>query len=83
MNIETLFSLTPLVVATIPITIGLVQVAKRIGLKSEFAPLLSILFGFGLVAIAGASWQQIIAQGILVGLCASGLFDFSTKTVSV
>lgn len=79
MDITLLFTLTPLVVAAIPITVGLVQVVKAISLPDRFAPLASILIGCGLVALTTLTWQIVIAQGIIVGLCASGLWS-GTKT---
>ncbi len=75
MNIETLFSFTPTVIATIPITLGIVACIKEIGLPSKWAPLASIVFGLGFVALTTTVWQVIIAQGVIVGLAASGLWS--------
>ncbi len=74
---ETLFQFSPLVVAAVPVCLGLVQVIKGVGLPSRFAPLASIVIGAGLVALTGVAWQAVVAQGILVGLAASGLWSGS------
>ena len=78
---ETLFTFSPLVVAIVPIVLGLVQVAKSVGLPSQYAPILSIIFGIGMVLLAGAVWQVAIAQGIIIGLASSGLFSGSKKII--
>lgn len=72
---ENLFSLSAVAVATIPVIVGLVAVFKPLGLPSKYAPLASIALGMCLVALTGVIWQVIIAQGILVGLAASGLYS--------
>jgi hypothetical protein len=74
---ESIFSLTALTVAAIPLDMGLITAARQVGLPAKFAPLMSIIFGIGLVALTGASWQADIAQGIIVGLAASGLWSGS------
>ena len=77
---ETIFTFSPLIVAIVPVILGLVQVAKQVGLPSKFAPLVSIALGVGLVALTGASWQADIVQGIIAGLAASGLWSSSKAT---
>lgn len=77
---ETIFTFSPLIVAIVPVILGLVQVAKQVGLPSKFAPLVSIALGVGLVALTGASWQADIVQGIIAGLAASGLWSGSKST---
>ena len=72
---EELFQLTPLVVGAIPVVVGLVQVLKSAGLPSRLAPAGALLVGAALVAITGATWQASVVQGIIVGLCASGLYS--------
>lgn len=72
---ENLFTLTPLVLACVPLALGLVQVVKTVGLPSRFAPLTSIGIGIALVALTGVAWQIFVAQGIIVGLLASGLWS--------
>jgi len=74
---ETLFEFTPLIVAIIPITVGLVQIAKIVGCPRKWKPVVSIIFATGLIALTGVEWQQMIAQGIIAGLSASGLYTSS------
>jgi len=81
MDINTLFTFTPVVVACIPVTVGLVAVAKNIGLDGKYAPLASLVVGIGLVALSAAAWQVVVAQGIIVGLAASGLWSGTKATV--
>jgi hypothetical protein len=70
--------------ASIPAIIAVVTLAKDLGLRSTFAPLLAILLGvafaiFDLFAGAGVIGTQTILQaiaaGILLGLSAAGLYD--------
>ena len=79
---ENLFSLTPLAVAMIPVTLGLVSAIKQVGLPSKFAALTSIGVGVGLMSLTGVPWQADVAQGIIVGLAASGLYSGSKATFS-
>ena len=77
---NTLFEFSPLIIAIVPVILGLVQVVKSVGLPSKFAPLASLVIGVGLVALTGASWQADIVQGIIAGLAASGLWSGSKST---
>ncbi|URC17883.1 membrane protein [Microbacterium phage Endor] len=70
--------------ASIPAIIAVVTLAKDLGLRSTFAPLLAILLGvafaiFDLFAGAGVlSTQSVlgaISLGVILGLSASGLYD--------
>lgn len=76
-----LFDFSTLAVACIPVVLGLVQVAKQVGLASRFYALVSIAFGIGVVFLTGAAWQLAIAQGIVVGLAASGLWSGVQTTI--
>jgi len=70
------------IIALIP---GCVEIAKRSGLPSRFAPLLSVIFGMALVglshAAAGepvrtiASAAEVILTGTISGLAAVGLYE--------
>lgn len=80
MPIEELFSFSAAAVALIPVTTGLIEVIKRLGVDSKFAPVLSILSGVLLMFLTTVAWQAAIAQGIIVGLAASGLYSGSAKT---
>lgn len=81
MPIEELFSLSIGGLAAIPIVVGLVEMAKGLKLDSKYASLLSILLGIGLLLLGGEVWQAAIAQGILIGLSASGLYSSTAKFV--
>ena len=80
MEVSTLFALTPVVVACIPVTLGLVATFKQVGLPSKWAPIAAMLVGMGLVALTTLAWQVIVAQGIIVGLAASGLWSGTKAT---
>lgn len=79
---QDLFTLSALAIAAIPIDLGLVQIGKNIGLTSNWAPVASIAIGVGLVALTGATWQADLAQGIIVGLAASGLYSGGKQIVT-
>lgn len=83
-----MFELSPLIFAAIPIVVGLVEVVKKIGMDSKFAPVLSILFGVGAMFLASSmpdqamTWQAWTLQGIITGLSASGLYSGGAKTIA-
>lgn len=67
------------ILLTVPAIVALTNLAKRTGLPSKFAPLVSVLAG---VAVAcgdaystGAGYLDAVARGIVLGLTASGLYD--------
>jgi len=75
-------SVTTLAVG-VPTIIGLVQVAKQIGVPNRIAPLVSILFGIlaGLYYYQSSfatNWPNGIVFGISLGLSASGLYAAAT-----
>ena len=78
---ENLFEFSPLIIAIVPIIVGLVQVVKGVGIPSKYAPLVSIAFGIGLVALTGVVWQAFVVQGIIAGLAASGLYSGGKATL--
>lgn len=72
-------------VVFIGITIGLVEMLKRIGFPEKFLPLVSILFGIGFAVgsvffTGGLGIFEAITQGLIIGLSAVGLYS-STKNV--
>lgn len=77
---ETLFSMSPMVIAMVPIVLGMTQIAKEVGLPSKYASLFSVFIGVSFMALLGGEWQIAIAQGTVVGLLASGLWS-GTKSL--
>ena len=71
-----------ILVAAVPVIIGLVEVFKKI-IPSKFAPLISVVLGMGVVVLfAGGRFDiQIALVGIMTGLSASGLYSGSGATV--
>ncbi|AVR56291.1 holin [Microbacterium phage Etna] len=70
--------------ASIPAIIAVVTLAKDLGLRSTFAPILAVLLGvafaiFDLFAggsvIGTQTVLQAVAAGVLLGLSAAGLYD--------
>lgn len=67
------------ILLTVPAIVALTNLAKRTGLPSRWAPLVSVMVG---VAVAcgdaystGAGYLDAAARGIILGLTASGLYD--------
>lgn len=67
------------ILLTVPAIVALTNLAKRTGLPSRWAPLVSVLAG---VAVAcgdaystGSGYLDAAARGIILGLTASGLYD--------
>ena len=72
---ESLFEFSPLIIAIVPIVVGLVSGAKTVGLPSKYAWPVATVAGIALVALTGVAWQAFVVQGIIVGLAASGLYS--------
>ncbi len=65
----------------VPIIFALVQVFKKAGLSSRYAPLVSMILGLSLFYLFGVG--EILPKlfsGLIAGLSASGLYS-SAKTV--
>ena len=67
------------ILLTVPAIVALTNLAKRTGIPSRLAPLVSVLAG---VAVAcgdaystGPGYLDAVARGIVLGLTASGLYD--------
>ena len=73
--------LTPLLLASIPIVLGVVSVLKITGLSDRWAPLASLILGVGVSALIGGTVVTIVLGGLVVGLSASGLYS-GTKTTA-
>lgn len=61
--------------------IGLTEAAKRSGMSSKWAPVVSIVLGLGAsFAFNEGELPQLVIEGIILGLTASGLWS-GTKAV--
>jgi hypothetical protein len=65
--------------------IGIVAIARGLGLPSKWAPVVGVVLGIG--AMLGVSYFEttatIIFTGIVIGLSSLGLYDFSKKGVEI
>ncbi len=76
-------------VAGVPLVMGLVEVAKRVGLSSRWAPALAVGVGLTLSLAyraalglpAGEAWAQATIGGLALGLTAAGLYS-SARTLT-
>lgn len=70
-------------VAIIPLIVGLVELAKKLGLPDKFAAVLSAILGvvIGLVYVAPDDPAKAILVGLSMGLAASGLYSGVKNTV--
>lgn len=80
------------ILLTVPAIVALTNLAKRTGLPSRLAPLVSVLAGVaaacGDAYSTGSGYLDAAARGIVLGLTASGLYDLmpgepKTSTVNV
>lgn len=73
-------------VAALPVVIGVVEVLKRAGLPDRWAGVVALLLGIGgallFGAAAGLDVTTSLAQGLLVGLAASGAWS-TTKSAGL
>lgn len=67
----------------VPIVIGLVEMIKRVGLKSRYAGLVSVGLGIGGAALLGGPASTIVLGGIVVGLSAAGLYSSTRSTFNM
>lgn len=81
-DIETITQLMVSAAWISPVVIALVQVIKTaIDVPSRFVPLLSLAVGVATSAVIVSFDATGLVFGVLVGLTASGLYDFGAKTV--
>ncbi len=67
----------------IAIIIGLVSIAKKLGLESKFAPVLALILGVGInlvVKYLGAETGELVVGGIIAGLTSMGLYSGTKAT---
>lgn len=69
-------------IAVIPAIVGLVQVAKDLGVPSNYAPLCAVVFGllagFAQFYAGQLPWISAAVTGIALGLSAVGLYAGAT-----
>ena len=66
----------------VPLVIALVEIAKKIGLSSTYAPLLSVLLAVALYALRTLSIGiDLIIPGLIAGLTASGVYSGASTTI--
>ena len=65
--------------ALVPVVVGLVQVAKKAGLASKYAPVAAVALGIAGVWVIQQDVEWI--SGIVIGLSASGLWSGSKAVV--
>lgn len=84
--------MSDLVVFGIPgaaIIVALIELAKRYGMDTKWAPLLAVVLGVALAVIVQLSalnpqvaiWAQLILGGILTGLASVGVYSGVKNTV--
>lgn len=69
-------------IATVPAVIALCTIARDLGLPSKVTPVFALLCGVALQALqalsmgdATTNWPEVLIQGVLLGLGASGMYD--------
>jgi hypothetical protein len=66
--------------------VGLIEVAKKLGLPTRYAPAVAVVFGIVFavaykIDTANGSWLEAVVTGIMVGLTAAGLYSGSKATL--
>lgn len=71
--------MNPIILATVPAIVALVNLAKGLGLPTRYASVLAVLLGIGLAvadqALGALPAYQAASSGLLLGLGAVGLYD--------
>lgn len=66
----------------VPILVAIVEMCKIAGLRSKYAPLLSVGLGVGLFALFGVGETlPVLFEGLVAGLTASGLYSGAKSVV--
>lgn len=74
--LDTLTFITPMHLAMIPITVGVVGVFKNFSwFDSRVSPLVALIAGVILCALIGGPVTTVVIAGLVVGLSASGLYS--------
>lgn len=78
MNLDTVT-----LIATVPAILALVNLAKRFGVKGQWATLLAVVLGVVLnvadYAWHDAGWYGAATTGLILGLGAAGLYDVTDR----
>jgi hypothetical protein len=73
--------------SAIAIILGLVQVARRLGIKEKYCPLLSTVLGllisFGYHFSNYKTWYEALIIGLVLGLSSVGLYSGTRETVEL
>ena len=68
-------------VILIPVIVALVGIAKNLGLKTKYAPVVGVILGvIGVCGLEGSSFVNALS-GIVAGLSALGLYSGAKTTV--
>lgn len=60
----------------IPVIIGLVEVAKRVGLNGKYCPILAVALGIGFSWLrTSVGFGGLLLTGVISGLSAVGLYS--------
>lgn len=68
----------------VALTIGLVEVVKKLGVPKEILPVASIIFGVLLTGLFNATnlvIPEVLIMGLITGLSGCGLFDLAKPPV--
>ncbi|NMB35049.1 MAG: hypothetical protein GX989_02050 [Firmicutes bacterium] len=73
--------------SSIALVLGLVQLAKILGLKEKYCPFLSLCLGL-LVSLGyhfynHKTWYEAVIIGLVIGLSAMGLYSGTKETVQM
>ena len=66
----------------VPLILGLVEVAKRVGLPDKWSPILSVVLGLlaGVLLLSPEDIRRGVVVGLALGLSATGLYS-GTKNI--
>lgn len=76
-----IISISPAILAAVPLVTGLVEAIKKAGLPSRFAPVTSVVLGIAVSWVYAEGIADIFLSGVIVGLSASGLYSGGRATI--
>lgn len=70
-------------IVIVPLIIGLVEVAKKLGLSDKLCPVLALALGtvVGVFCTTEISLQSRLVTGVALGLSSSGLYSGAKNTI--